>query len=351
MAFTTPKLDRAASAFQAHFAAHPQLYTYGQFYLGNRYLDDMLNIVRADLGGEVPYMVSPHLIDPAGEEFRELLIQYPRDLSPASVQNLAQTLHQLAQLVIPSGTAVQTGIFTPGPPDVAGMKADYEVVWSTPAIGSAPPWLAAGSSLFRKYIAAYPWERDKCFATARAFARKLQSGRNVASVPQPHRISEGVIAGASPSRFRDPNSGIESEKLRYNATLTSYAPRLKAAIGDLERGAVIQCGVLSGAFHEQSRFPKPEHYILVFAHDTLDGQQGFLFWDPDTGSGFISGKSWGRGFGLLFLNERRLSTARDDQDFLQVHNDRRKRERCGDYILVPHKRHRYQVFYLQTLPM
>ena len=128
---------------------------------------------------------------------------------------------------------------------------------------------------------------------------------------------------------------------------------MKAAI---DAGGFVHCGVLSGALHEHSKFGSPEHHILVFAYDSIDGQDAFLFWDPDAAkSNIASTKSaanpqgWGEGFGVLFSRMGRLTTAFDDADLAAI--DRHEKAKTfGDHTNET-LRHCYQVYQLFTLPM
>jgi hypothetical protein len=115
-----------------------------------------------------------------------------------------------------------------------------------------------------------------------------------------------------------------------------------------ERGFV-HCGVLSGARHERSAFPNPEHHILVFAYDTLDGHDAFLFWDPDSARSNIKSTSWGPGFGVLFSRAGRLCTGVDDADLADI--ERTKGALFEGDHLRDDRRHSYQVYSLFTLPL
>jgi hypothetical protein len=120
--------------------------------------------------------------------------------------------------------------------------------------------------------------------------------------------------------------------------LNAAVDRIKAAIS---RGYLYKIGVLSGLNHEDSgpRFPNPEHWLLVFAHD---GAETFVFWDSDAVVSDIWTIGWGRGFGLLFHKFGRFSTALDDPDFNTLSND-------GEHCLNP-RRHRYQAYLAAPLP-
>jgi hypothetical protein len=91
----------------------------------------------------------------------------------------------------------------------------------------------------------------------------------------------------------------------------------------------------------------PEHFVLAFAHDVVDGKDAFLFWDPDAQRSQITSTNWGPGFGCLFSTAGRLSTAVDDADLTNIVNDP-KSDKDGDH-LSDQRRHRYQVYWVKTL--
>lgn len=344
MAFTTNKLDDAVAAFKAIFAGDPDLYLSGQFYLTNRYLNDILSAVRTDLQAQLQFILAPELVEPTLGQFRSLLeglLDPIRDAT--SLQIIAQSLAQLAQTLVPD--TVLTGMFTPGAPDVAGVKTDHNTVWSPSSVAAAPPFL---TTTVRKFMAARPFEKDNCFVTCTAFARKLQTARAIPTVQPANRISDGQVAQATVTRLQDPASGIASDVVQFNPTqLSPLSGRLKAAI---TAHAVLRCGVLSGAFHEQSVFPIPEHFILVFDFDVLDSTDVFVFWDPDAAVTQVAGVPWGRAFDLLFAGSSRISTARDDADLFRVETDKNKTLLFGSHLGEPLLRHRYQPYSFQTLP-
>lgn len=82
---------------------------------------------------------------------------------------------------------------------------------------------------------------------------------------------------------------------------------------------------------------------MLFAYGTAGGADAFLFWDPDAqATNIASHPAWGQGFGCMFVTADRFSTAIDAADLVAVDKD-------GNHINEP-LRHRYQIFYLLTLP-
>jgi hypothetical protein len=233
------------------------------------------------------------------------------------------------------------------------VRADFSLVWPPDAIGSGPPYLGGTASL-RRARAAYDLEKDKCRECTRALARKLLKKRGITSIPANIKISEGQTAGAS---VQGPPRGgadiVPLQTIRYTsaAAIQGVAARMRAAI---DAGALVQCGVLSGASHENSAFPNPEHYVLVFDYDKVEGKDAFVFWDSDAARSDIQPSPggpalWGGGFGYFISADGRLSTAFDDTDLTAVDADRRS-PKYGDHTSQP-RRHRYQVYQLETLPL
>jgi hypothetical protein len=125
----------------------------------------------------------------------------------------------------------------------------------------------------------------------------------------------------------------------------------------IDGGGYVHCGLLSGALHEHSKFGSPEHHILVFGYDVRDGQDAFVFWDPDAAHSNIAStvtpanaKGWGTGFGILFSRTGRLCTGVDDADLAAIDTDHPNSDTFGNHNSEP-LRHCYQVYTLQSLPL
>lgn len=344
MTFSTPKLDKDVQDFKNLFMNHKELYLYGQFYLHNRHFDQLIAEIKITLKGHPFFMFNPNpkLLDES--------LNFIMDFLNSPVDELTeQNINLFLKNIDPTNiyTSDLKKILAPGPLDLDAVKRDYAMIWSTSEIGNAPPWL--GMSSLPKYIASYKFEKDKCFDTVRSFTRKLLKARSITTIPSNAKISDGAIAHASIKKsFKDPGSGVISDVIVYGepAAFSILIPKIKEAIN---KKCVVQCGVASGVFHEQSSFPNPEHYILIFGYDTVDGKDMFLFWDPDAVRSNIGATNWGRGFGCLFFKSGRLSTAIDNTDFFNIMTDK-KNLFWGDHLSEA-RRHRYQVYYLQTLPL
>jgi hypothetical protein len=192
---------------------------------------------------------------------------------------------------------------------------------------------------FRKYVAENDLEKGNCFVTASALATKLLKARGApARIPAASRISDGAIAGAILQAVVG-NPQLQNIGYSNPMALTALLPRIKAVL-DLD--CVVKCGVLSGLRHDMSVFPNPEHYVMLIAHDPIGGQPAFLFWDPDAFATVFESAGWGRCFGALLAATARLSTALDDADLNNLNTE-------GEHALHL-KRHRYQVYSVQSLP-
>ena len=238
--------------------------------------------------------------------------------------------------------------------DEAHARLDFNDVWSNDNISTAPGYSGSATSL-GKAQAASKLESDRCWQVLRAFAAKLLKKRGGTRLPPAVILSEGAVAGAQPKQtapgvLKSPGVAeiLARETLVYTQppVLSAAAKRMKAA---LDAGGFVHCGVLSGALHDHSVFPKPEHHILVFAHDAIDGQDAFLFWDPDAAHSNIAVTGWGDGFGVLFSRDGRLCTGVDDADLAVVECTKGVRTE-GDHLRDT-RRHSYQVYTLQTLPL
>lgn len=341
MTFSTPKLDHAIQDFKTLFNNHKELYLFGQFYLHNRYFDQLIAEIEITLKGNPFFMLNPNLLDAPLKLIKDFL-SLPAQLNEQNINAFLKNIDPVGRF-----TSSLKQILLPGPPDLDAVKRDYAMIWSSSEIGNGLPWL--GMTSLPKYIAAYKFEKDKCFDTVRSFTRKLLKARGITTIPSNAKISDGAIAHASIKKsFKDPDTGVISDVIVYGApaAFSILLPKIKEAIN---KKCVVQCGVASGVFHEHSSFPTPEHYILIFEYDTVDGKDMFLFWDPDAGSSNIGSTNWGRGFGCLFFESGRLSTAINNTDFFNIMTDNQS-QFWGDHLSEP-RRHRYQVYYLQTLPL
>jgi hypothetical protein len=343
MNFNTPKFDAAVTSFKALCPGHPQLFQYGQFYVTRRTIDDLFGTITVELQNNLRLSINPPELNGAINFFKTKLSGRVMNIPLASINTMLDVMDPVY-----GGMAPIRALFVAGKNDRANAQSDFDAVWSTPDIPAAPA-LSGSAPTLAKAQAAYQLERDKCFYVLRAFAKKLLKKRGVGPLPQAAIISDMLVGGAF-LKDAAPARGTETgrQEIGYGAPnlLAAATARMRAAIN---ADGYIHCGVLSGAMHENSKFPQPEHHVMVFAHDTVGGRDAFLFWDPDAAHSEIASTNWGQGFGVLFSRAGRLTTAVDDADFAAV--DRHSAaDTFGDHTNDP-LRHCYQVYTLQTLPM
>lgn len=348
MAFATPKFKTAVVEFKKTFTTHRQMYAYGQFYVTGRTIDDMLGVIESELRANIRFMFSPEELEKTLKWFREKLRVDVRQISAGAINTMLDLLEVNGDL------AAIRALFRSSAADkadAASARADFEQIWSSDAIPGLPYWSPASPTL-GKALAARDLEKDRCFQVSSSLARKVAKARAVAALPA---LSNGQIAGAgvvdtAPAVPATHDAGQQEVRHSDAATLPAAYARMRAVI---DAKGFVQCGVLSGA---RGPFPRPEHYVLAFAYDVVDGKDAFLFWDPDANRSNIASTSpvagapgWGPGFGVLFATAKRLSTAMDDADLKGIDRDE-KSLLFGDHI-VETRRHCYQVFSLQSLPL
>lgn len=342
MKFNTAKLDQAVSDFKALFGGHDTLYRYGQFYVTNSTRDDIVARIESALDDMAVLQLNPDQLKATKAFFRKNLVDTPiMALDPAAILAVIEDpgVPHLAPL---------RQFFAPGASDRADARRDFDGLWSRTELPTGRPWSGSFPTL-QKTRAAFDIEKDRCWQVLRALATMLCNKRKVTSLPKSIAYVEGQLAGATVRQVKAA-SGTETarEEVAHGTPvrLPDIVAKMKAIV---DNDGYVHCGLLSGAKHEMSKFPQPEHHVLVFAYDTVSGLDAFLFWDPDAARSNIKATSWGPGFGLLFATARRLSTAFDDADFDQIVLDA-KSPLHGDHRNET-RRHFYQVYYLQSLPL
>ena len=348
MNFATPIFKKAVEDLKALCGTHEQLFRYGQFYVTRRTMDDLLGQITVELSANLRFAGAPDQLANAIAFFTAKLTKVAAtDVDVVSIMNMLNLIELNGDM------AAIRAMFGPTKQDEAHARSDFSDVWSNDNI-SAAPMLSSSPASLGKAQAAAKLERDRCWQVLRAFAAKLLKKRGGARLTPTVILSEGAVAGASPKETAPgapASPGVAEILARQTfvyaqpSTLSAAAKRMRDA---LDAGGS-HCGVLSGALHDHSVFPKPEHHILVFAHDTVDGQDAFLFWDPDAAHSNISGTGWGDGFGVLFSRDGRLCTGVDDADLADV--ERTKGVKAKGNHLRDILRHSYQVYTLETLPL
>lgn len=348
MGFATSKFNQAVADLKALCGTHTQLFQYGQFYVTRRTMDDLLGQIVTELSGNLRFVLAPDQLENAKAFFKARLSVAAMDVNVASIMNMLNLIEMNGDM------AAIRAMFTPTKLDQAHAQADIDAVWSNTNISAAPAFSGSPASL-GKAQAAFKLEKSACFRVLRSFAAKLLKKRGGTRLLPTVIVSELTVAGAS---VKQTAAGVPAspgvaeiiarETLDYArpAVLSAAATRMRAA---LDAGGFVHCGVLSGARHERSVFPNPEHHILVFAYDAVDGQDAFLFWDPDAARSNISATSWGSGFGVLFSRTGGLCTGVDDADLADIERTKDANNE-GDHLRDT-RRHSYQVYSLQTLPL
>ena len=342
MTFKTPKLHDAVTAFKALYAGHARLYKFGQFYVTKRTIDDLIETIASELRGNLRVSTVPAELAGAIAFFRSKLTVEVMQIDVRAIITQLDLIEHNGDM-----TPIRA-LLKPTAADRANAQRDLNAVWSRPTMPPGAPNSASEPTL-GKAQAASALEHDKCFQVLRTQASWLLKQRGIVSLPASATISNGAVGGA----FVHPTvagagSDVPQQTIRYSApaALATTITRMKAAI---DEHGYVHCGVMSGARHENSAFPQPEHHVLVFAYDRIDDQDAFVFWDPDGGRSNIASTAWGDGFGVLFGNTTRLSTATSDGDLLQI-NRVKEDPRFGDHVAET-RRHCYQVYNVQTLPL
>jgi hypothetical protein len=337
VALNTPKLGKAVEDFKKLCDPHTELYQYGQFYVTNRTIDLLRAQVEADLKANIRFQLVPDQPPPLLNFFKAKL---DVDIDKIDVPRI---MAMLDAIEIGGDMAGIRDMFKPSKADRANAQSDFDTLWSSKDMPSAPRW--TGTASLPKARAAYDIEKSRCGYVLRDFARMLLRKRAIGPLPAAAQLWTRLLAGASVSPITP-----QRQELIYRsaAELNTAVTNMKAVI---DAGGYVHCGVLSGARHEHSKFPStPEHHILAFAYDTFEGQTAFLFWDPDCAHSNIAALPWGRGFGLLFSRAGRLCTGVDDADLagldLDPHSDF-----FGNHNTRDPLRHCYQVYTLQSLPL
>lgn len=346
MSFGTPKFDAAVAEIKALCGpTHTQLFRFGQFYVTRRTLDDLLAQITSELRGNLRLALQPDQLANAIAFFKAKLEVAAPDIDRKKILDMLGLIERDGDM------AGIRAMFTPTALDSANARAEFNAVWTTTHI-TAAPLLSSSPASLGKAQAAFAFESDRCHQVLRAFAAKLLKARGIGVLPRTVELSAGDLAGQLPQQVSPAGAGDITARQTIVYTrpdvLAAATARMRAA---LEKKGYVHCGVLSGAMHEHSKFPNPEHHILVIEHDTIDGQKAFLFWDPDAAHSNIASTGWGNGFGVLFSRDGRLCTGVDDADLADI--DRLglpTNKTFGDHLRDT-RRHCYQVYTVQTLPM
>ncbi len=356
MNFTSPKFEDAVAQFKRDFSADAKLYLYGQFYMTGRLTDELKVSIGMELDANPRMVFYPAVKTEIQACLNDQLNKPIKQVDLTEIEQCLRNNEAGGDLA-----AIRV-LFPKGPPsnqDVDTAKINFARVWDDQIHG---PLLLAAYPTFNKILAADHLEANACFKVAESMGRKRTTNRNISRPPPGARVSASAIAGAT---VKDAPGGagsgvvVQQQTIIYSSpkVLAETVSRIRAAI---DAGAVAQCGVLSGARLDKSVFAQPEHYILLFAYDSIEGRDAFLFWDPDANVTRLRSTVWGRGFGCVFSTRTRFSTAIDEADLAAI--DRNKNSLTfGDHLAdageVPgsttherFRRHCYQIYFVQTIP-
>ena len=348
--YATAAFNTAVADFKKLFGGHSQMFRYGQFYVTGVTVDGMLALIDAELQANIRFMLDPQAYQNTMNFFRTRLGDDVADIRVSVILALLDSIE------VRNDMAVIRALFRSAvtKDDTADARRDFNQLWTDERIPSAPIWSGSSPSL-AKALAARNLEKDRCYQVSTSMASKLAKARATAPLPAAATVSASQLAGAKvsvtvaakPAVF---DAGQQEVSHANPAALNGVYTQMKKTV---DAGGYVHCGVVSGA---RGPFPQPEHYVLVFAYDTIDGRDAFLFWDPDANhSNIVStapapgAPGWGPGFGVLLASSTRLSTAVDDNDLKAI--DRTNNSKTfGDHTADP-RRHCYQVFYVQSLPI
>jgi hypothetical protein len=348
--FASLKFNTAVADFKKLFGGHTQMFRYGQFYVTGITIDGMLSVIDSELQANIRFIVDPLAYKNTMTYFRTKLSVDVADISVSVIMALLNSIevdHDMAVI-----RALFRSIVTKD--DAADARRDFNQLWSDDHLPSAPYWSGSSPSL-AKALAARALEKDRCYQVSTSMVSKLAKARGTAPLPAAAAVSASELAGAKVVETVAPqptvfDTGQQVVRHANPAGLSVAYTQMKKTI---DAGGYVHCGVVSGA---RGPFPRPEHYVLAFAYDTIDGRDAFLFWDPDANHSNIASTApapgaagWGPGFGVLFASPTRLSTAIDDADLTAI--DRTSNSSTfGDHTIET-RRHCYQVFYVQSLPI
>ncbi len=345
MALNTVKLDKAVAKFKAAVGPLHELYEYGQFYVTRRSIDDLFKAVESNLNA------NPRLPKVPDQPRNTIRFFFEKLGKPVEEIDLPGILGMLNAIERGGDMAFIRTLFKPSPSDAPAAQRDFDSLWvGRTDFPGGTPW-GPTPTLF-KARAAHAIEHDRCWQVLRAFAAMHAKASSVVPLALADQLTSFQVRGAV---LREAPGNRQEVRYPIAADLTAAVQKMKLIV---DGGRYVHCGVLSGARHEQRKFPSAEHHILVFAWDAVEGQDAFVFWDPDTTRSEIGtivssvdGKPWGQGFGLLFSRPGRLCTGIDDADLANIDtNPALKNPTFGDHNSQT-KRHCYQAYALQSLPL
>ena len=220
----------------------------------------------------------------------------------------------------------------PGKDDLETGKHIYDKLWNLLQKGDQVPSLTPYQSI-PTLQAIGTWENQACGFTKSQLANRFirKGGAKKANPDATRGSSTRVSTSFAKSAVRDmrpisPDNHRLGDVLIQNG-VAGAVPKMQAALDD---GWLLSTRILSGVdygdgeaaklFDKQAAVgkapkqpqgspgePPKEHFILIIGYDLPNK---FVFWDPDTASSHL----YGGGFGLLFFQGGKLSTAENNAD-------------------------------------
>lgn len=313
-------IDEFSKKVNSSVAADPKVTSRGQFYWSELALElIMTDINRAftflnPIPGKVSRLISAITANNTSE-INKLMKEIPSDIENSGVSNAPD----LIKMFLPT-----SGVESP---DTLWAKFQKQ--------GQVPSDFAAKHKNFFAFQELRQIERSACFSMAQFVMNRFQKQGGYTDIDSSKKgktkpsFSVGVIASAT-RNFDWVGSKTKGDIVSYNASLPGTITKIKAAIDD---GFTLHARVVSGVNFgtglspaikagQIPPAPKPspisgaaEHSLVIIGFD--DASDKFVFWDPDSSVSRFRGD---QGFGILFFNNGRFTTAEDDND-LPVNED------------------------------
>jgi hypothetical protein len=355
-------VESAVNSFKSIFGSYEELYRFGQFYVTSIIMVGILETIEFELRNSLRLQALLSMEGASSEKYAAAVqsqldrwMPYFRrqwDRAPDAipveviVNDVIPNIEQQERQMFP-GIRALFPLGKPTQADASEVQETFQRVWNRPGIPTARIWIRP---TLTKAIAARALEKNKCFEVSRQMAKKILDHRKITTINPRLRIAVGTVPGVVVKEGQSgPPPLIRQQIIVYGnqATLKTTMALMQSA---LSASVLVQCGVLSGVRQDSNLFTQPEHYLLAFASCKIGGLDGFLCWDPDSGASNVETTTWGYGFTCLFYTAGRLSTAFDDFDLTAIERDPNKKREVGNHVATP-RRHCYQVYYLQTLPL
>lgn len=317
--------DKKVEDFKTLFASSTELVAHGQFAITQSLIDQMVDDVTREL----------RAARGAPAALRAALNDYMNRCTNLDSRTWADAaLKQIKDAGLEASFPITTRMLTSENRDKAKEWAatQYASVWSSAGMTNIPFGILVTADKIR---AMYDKEKDRCSETAKMMGAKAVLAAGTRLTAQNKAIfSGGQIAQARMT------SGGSRDIVKFEPT--SLATTVGKIASAMSSGYMYVFGVLSGVRQDSGLpFPNPEHYILAFAHWPSD-VPCFLFWDPDAANSNWKSRPWGTGFGVIYYNAGRLSTAYDQSDFDKV-------DPWGNHTEFT-ERHCYQVYSVSPVP-